>query len=80
MDAVKENIHPLLQKYIKREDNLFYCEKLFKAISFLNWIEKNSKDLNQRIAYKKEIFRFLDGEIDLYWEKGSIKIKKLRKS
>jgi hypothetical protein len=80
MDAKRMASQELLSKYINKEDNLINCQKIFIANSFIRWIEENSKDDSQFAGYLKEVARYLDGEIDLYWEKGSIKIKKLRKS
>ena len=80
MDAKKVTTQNLLNKYITKEENLLNCQKIFIANSLIKWIEENSKDKNQYAGYIKEIVRYLDGEIDLYWHEGSIKIKKLRKS
>ena len=80
MDVKKVASRELLNKYMTREDNLINCQKIFIANSFIRWIEDNSKDMIQFANYLKEVSRYLDGEIDLYWEKGSIKIKKSRKS
>ena len=80
MDVKKIASQDLLSKYISREDNLINCQKIFIANSFIRWIENNAKDMVQFAGYLKEVSRYLEGKIDLYWEKGSIKIKKLRKS
>lgn len=79
MDAKKIAAQGLLNKYISKEDNLLNCQKIFIANSFIKWIQANSKDDLQFAGYLKEVVRYLEGEIDLYWEKGTIKIKKLRK-
>ena len=66
----------LIKKYIKTTNNLYDCKKIFSGLSFFKWIVLNSKDNHQYDSYIKQLIKHLDGEIEMYWHEGVIKVKK----
>lgn len=75
MDPEKE-IKKLLSEFLFMKDNVFLSEKLFVAVSVLNWaiIKYNDKLALQH--YLDQVKKHLRGEITLYWEDGVVKIKR----
>ena len=74
--AIKEFLHSLLsdKRCLVTEGNVLYCEKLFTINSIMNWLLVDLKNSAVSIGEMKEqlvyINRYLDDEIDLYWDNG----------
>ena len=66
----------LTDKYLKIDGNLYDAKKIFSGMSFFKWIILNAKDKRQYEGYIKQLIKHLEGEIEMYWEKDTIKIKK----
>jgi len=74
--TLEKEISKLLKKYLKQDGNVCYAEKLFVAKSVLLWVYENNKEQKAIKYYIGEIDRYLNGEITLYWEDGTIRIRK----
>jgi HD superfamily phosphohydrolase len=72
-------ISNILLPYIKKSDNIYFADRIFVANSIINWILENYKDEKQIQFYLEKLESFLDKEIKLFWEDGTIKISKERK-
>ena len=74
--AIKEFLRSLLsdKRCLSTEGNVLYCEKLFIINSIMNWLLVDLKNSAVSIDEMKEqlvyINKYLDGEIDLYWDGG----------
>jgi hypothetical protein len=79
---MKKKLNPLwydlskkeLKRRIKREDNVFVVNRIFIALSYLDWIHKCYKD---RIITDEEVLEYitnidllLKGEYDFIWKRG----------
>jgi hypothetical protein len=78
MDLEKQ-ISRILKKYTKKEENIIQCQRLFVANSVLRWVVENIKDKEKIIYYLKEAEKHLSGEITLYWQDDTIKVKREKK-
>lgn len=74
-DRIREE---LLKKILKKDENVFHAEKLFMAVSVLNWIADQKPDPHIYEKYMSYIGKYLYNEINLYWEHGVIKLKAIR--
>lgn len=70
--------HHLIKSMLKREDNVFYAEKMFVAMSILKWVLEQKVSEDVRAKYFSQIDKYLANEIDLYWEDGIIRYKTLK--
>ncbi len=76
MNLIKEG------KYFFYKDNVFYGEKLFVVYSVVKWVVKQAKegefDEEQVKNYLNAISAYLKGDIDIFWENGTLYVSKLR--
>lgn len=76
MNLVKEG------KYFYFKDNVFYGEKLFVVYSVVKWVVGKAKegvfDEEQVKNYLNAISAYLKGDIDIFWENGTLYVSKLR--
>lgn len=77
----KTVIRNLYQKYLEKEENIIYADKLFVINTVINFLfaGKSYKELDQfKIArYGEFIHKYLQGEVDIYWEDGILMIRDL---
>lgn len=76
MNLIKEG------KYFYFKDNVFHGEKLFVVFSVVKWVVTNAKDgefdEEQVKNYLNAISAYLEGSIDIFWENGSLFVRKLK--
>ena len=77
--TTEEQVKKFLKKYIEQKDNIFFCDRIFMANSVLTWALENIKEKEKFIYYLKEVEKHLSGELTLYWEDGSIKVKRKKR-
>ena len=77
--TTEEQVKNFLKKYVEQKDNIFFCDRIFMANSALMWALENIKEKEKFFYYLKEVERHLTGEITLYWENGSIKVKRKKR-
>lgn len=69
-------------KYFHFEDNVFHGEKLFVVYSVVRWVIDNAKsgdfDESQVKNYLNAISSYLEGDIDVFWENGTLYVRKLK--
>lgn len=70
----EREIRKLLKEFIRTKDNLVLTDRMFVAISVLNWALQKTKDKNLLQYYLNEVKRHLNGEITLYWENGVVRV------
>ncbi len=75
----EEIIKGIRKRYLTKLDNVFYLEKYFVACSVIRWIYKTTDKTEEILAYMGQIERHMNGEIDLFWENGVIKVGKPKK-
>lgn len=76
----KQIITSIFNKYVKKQDNIVFANKLFIINSIINNLFKNkqNKTFNQDlIEYGEIINRYLENQIDIFWKDGRIMIKEL---
>jgi hypothetical protein len=76
----KQIITSIFKKYAKRQDNVVYADKLFIINTVVNTLFKNrdSKNFNKDLVeYGEIINRFLNNEVDIFWEGDTIMVKEL---
>ena len=75
-DLIKEGNH------FYYEDNVFYAEKLFVINSVVSWVIAKAKsgefDKSQVKNYLNVISAYLKGGIEIFWEDGTLYVKKLK--
>jgi hypothetical protein len=76
MVSNKKQIKDIFDNYIQKSDNIIYAERLFVAMTILNWAHEHYKDQKQINAYIEEVKRHLKGDITLYWSDGIVKVKR----
>lgn len=77
----KEEIRKhLIKSYVKMDNNLFICNKLFIANSAINWIFANTKNPDVVKHYILDIYKYLKGEYELAWINGILTKKKVIKN
>lgn len=78
----KTVIRNLYQKYLFREENIIYADKLFVINTVINFLfnGKTYKEIDQfQIArYGEYIHRYLQDEVDIYWNDGILMIRDLQ--
>lgn len=74
--AVEKQIKKMLESFLKKEGNLLDATRLFVAKSVLLWAAENAKETKAFKIYVSEVEKHLKGEITLYWEDGTIKVRK----
>ena len=78
MEPEKE-IKKLLNEFLKIKDNIFLTERLFVAVSVLNWAFLKHSDKYALQHYLDQVKKHLRGEITLYWEDGTVRIHRGKK-
>lgn len=76
----KQIITSIFKKYVKIEDNTIYADKLFMINSVISHLFKNKYDkgFSKTLVEHGEIInRYLNNEVDIYWEDGRIMVKEL---
>lgn len=74
-----EIIISLYRKYSSKEDNLIIAERLFVAASVVKWVFKNANRGDEIIQYLLQVEKYLEGEINLYWEEDVIKVGRVKR-
>lgn len=78
----KTVVRNLYQKYIHKEENVIYVDKIFIINTIINFLfaGKTYKELDQfQIArYGEYIHRFLQDEVDIFWKDGRLIIRDLQ--
>ena len=76
MNLIKEG------KHFFYEGNVFHAEKAFVIYSVVKWVVTNAKngefDEEQVKNYLNAISSYLEGGIDIFWENGSLYVRKLK--
>jgi uncharacterized FlgJ-related protein len=78
----KQVIINIFKKYIKKQDNVIYAEKLFVISSIVRYLySDDKKELTpKKIAqYGEVIDRYIKNEVDIFWKDGNIMVKERRK-
>lgn len=74
----KKIIRSLFQKYITTNDNVINAQKLFVVNSVIHYLFKDTYymdvDKTKLIEYGALINRFLEEEIDIYWQNGILMV------
>jgi len=73
---LEKTIKKIIKEYIKIDGNLYHSEKLFSAKAALIWIGENAKDKKSLNYYLTLLEKHLKNDITLYWEDGTVKIRK----
>lgn len=72
-EAIKRII---IQRPIDKDENLLHTGRVFVAASVIQWIYENTKTEDQILHYLSQVEKHLSGELEMYWESGSIRIRK----
>lgn len=72
----EREIKKILEEFLRKEENIVLSEKIFVAVSVLNWAYLKYKDQHVLQHYLELVKKHLRGEIQLYWEKGVVKTKR----
>ena len=76
MSLIKEG------KHFYYEDNVFYGDKIFVIYSVVKWVVERAKegecDDSQVKNYLNAISSYLRGDINLFWEEGTLYVQKLK--
>ena len=81
LQAIKEFVHALLQdqRCLAQEGNVLYCKKLFIVNSVMKWlyneISEKTMDMSEMKTYLHYINQFLDDEVSLSWDNGSLMVE-----
>lgn len=76
---IEREIKIILNEFLQKKDNLILSERIFIAVSILNWAYLNHKDKDVLKYYLAEVKKHLSGEITLYWENGVVRVKRGKK-
>ena len=69
-------IKAMVEKYSTREDNIVHLERLFIAASVVRWVFQNTSNTEEMLKYFMQVDKYLQKEVELYWEEGIIKVRK----
>ncbi len=73
-------IENLKSRYLEVDDNVVFVDRLFLAIGVVNHVidkyRDGEMDDQAMIPYFKAIEKFLDGEIEIFWDDGQLKFKR----
>jgi len=75
----EEIIKSIYERYSVKQDNIVFLGRLFVAASVVRWAFNQSSKTEELLQYLSQIERFLEGEIELYWQDGVIKVGKVKK-
>lgn len=77
----KTIIRNLFEKSLTKEDNIIFVDKLFIINTIVNYLfkDKSYQEIDQfQIArYGEIIHKYLEGEVDIYWEDGILMVQDL---
>jgi len=73
---IEKAIKKIIRQYRTVDGNLYHSEKLFSAKAVLLWIKENAKDKKSLDYYLGLLEKHLKNDITLYWEDGTVKIRK----
>ena len=77
----KQIITSIFNKYVKKQDNVVYAEKLFIINTIINYLfsQGDPKTTSKKLLeYGEIINRYLNNEVDIYWQDGTIMVKELK--
>ena len=74
-----EIIKAFFQKYSAFEGNIIILRRLFVAASVIRWIFDSTTRQDEILQYLVQVEKYLEGEIDLYWKDGVIKVGRNKK-
>jgi hypothetical protein len=69
----------LRTRYLSKTDNVYHLERYFVACSVIRWIFGTTDKSEEILGYLAQVERHMNGEIDLFWDEGSIKVGKPKK-
>jgi hypothetical protein len=75
----EEIIKSIYDRYSVKEENIIFLGRLFVAASVVRWAFKQSSKTEELLQYLSQVEKFLEGEIDLYWQDGVIKVGRNKK-
>jgi hypothetical protein len=75
----EEIINSLFKKYSTQEENIIHLERLFMAASVIRWVFRVTNKPEEIVQYMGQIEKYLKGELELYWEAGVIKVKRVKR-
>lgn len=71
-------IRNLFEKHTEKKDNIVYAHKLFIINSIVNYLFKDKYyteiDKNKLLEYGALITRYLEDEVDIYWQDGILMV------
>lgn len=77
----KTIIRNLFHKHIEKEDNIIYADKMFVINTVINFLfrDKSYKEVDQfQVArYGEIIHRYLNSEVDIFWQDGILMVRDL---
>ena len=73
---IEKIIKRILKEHMAIDGNLYHSEKLFSAKAVLLWIKENAKDKKSLNYYLGLLEKHLKNDITLYWEDGTVKVRK----
>jgi hypothetical protein len=73
---IEKALKKIIRQYTAVDGNLYHSEKLFSAKAVLLWIKENAKDKKSLDYYLGLLEKHLKNDITLYWEDGTVKIRK----
>jgi hypothetical protein len=76
----KQIISSLFKKYAILEENVIFADKLFVINTVINFIfkENNNRVTSKRLLeYGELITRYLNNEVDIYWQDDKLMVKEL---
>ncbi len=74
-----EIVDALVKKYTVTNDNLILMRRLFVAASVVRWAFSTTSRVEEILQYLGQVEKYLDGEIDLYWEDEVIKVARVKR-
>lgn len=66
----------IISRPLDRDGNLLHTSRIFVAASVIQWIYQNTKTEDQISHYLSQVEKHLNGELEMYWENGNIRIRK----
>jgi len=78
LDLIREG------KHFYHEGNIFHADKLFVVNSVIKWVVDRAKsgefDATQVKNYLNVVSTYLKGDVDLFWEKGTLFVRQLNEA
>lgn len=66
----------IIGRPVDKDGNLLHTSRVFVAASVIQWIYENTKTDDQISHYLSQVEKHLNGELEMYWENGLIRIRK----